>query len=176
MFITVGVLTEVASSTVVMLGYMNNLWMGHLYTVAGFSVLAGVFYYSFNNVLIQRSILGSIAVLLLLIYYDAFLTDGMMKMNSVSRIAANAMLILMAIGYFYKVANNSKVIYLDRDPMFLLSCVVLIYYTGTSMSYALFNDALAVSYDAARICLAIIMVLNILFYTSSAFILRRMAA
>ncbi|MDO6390352.1 hypothetical protein Q4E40_09455 [Pontibacter sp. BT731] len=97
-------------------------------------------------------------------------------MNSVSRIAANAMLIVMAITYFYKVANNAKVIYLDRDPMFLLSCAILIYYAGTSMSYAIFNEALAISDDAARICLAIIMVLNVLFYISHAFILRRMAA
>ncbi len=176
LFVTLGLLTDAATYITVLLGTKNNLWLGHLYTLLGFSILAGVFYYNFNRPLMKRAIISGVLGLFLLIYYDAFLTDGIMKMNSVSRIAANAMLILMAIAYFYKVANNAKVIYLDRDPMFLLSCAILIYYAGTSMSYALFNDALAVSYDTARICLSIIMVLNILFYASNAFILRRMAA
>ncbi|PVY42923.1 hypothetical protein [Pontibacter virosus] len=176
LFITIGVLTEAISWITVVMGTRNNLWLSHLYTLFGFSVLAGVFYYSFNKLLLKRAIVGGMVVLCLLIFYDAFTADGIMKMNSVSRIAANAMLIMMAITYFYKVANNAKVVYLDRDPMFLLSCAILIYYAGTSMSYAIFNEALAISDDTARICLAIIMVLNVLFYISHAFILRRMAA
>lgn len=176
LFITVGVLTEVAATTVVMLGYNNNQWVAQLYTLLGFGVLAGVFYHSFVSSMIKKAILVSIVGLLLIMYYDVILTDGITKINSLSRVAANAMLILMAIAYFYKVANNAKVIYLDRDPMFLLSCAVLIYYAGTSMSYAIFNEALAISYDTARVCLSIIMVLNIIFYASSAFILRRMVA
>ncbi|WP_299988262.1 hypothetical protein [uncultured Pontibacter sp.] len=176
LFITIGVLTEAVSLITVWSGTKNNLWIGHVYTLVGFSVLAGIFYHSFDKLLLKRAIIGGIVGLCVLIYYDAFIADGIMKMNSVSRIAANAMLILMAITYFYKVANNAKIIYLDRDPMFLLSCAILIYYAGTSMSYAIFNEALAISYDTARICLAIIFVLNVLFYSSQAFILKRMAA
>jgi hypothetical protein len=176
LFITVSVLTEAASYITVWMGTKNNLWLNHLYTLIGFSVLAGIFYYTFNRPLLKRAIIGSIAGLVLLIYYDAFIAEGLAKMNSISRMAANSMLILMAIGYFYKVANSAKVIYLDRDPMFLLSCAILIYYAGTSMSYAMFNQALAVSYDTARICISIILILNVLFYLSQAFILRRMAA
>ncbi|SIR12559.1 hypothetical protein [Pontibacter lucknowensis] len=176
LFITIGVLTEAVSLITVWSGTKNNLWLGHVYTLLGFSVLAGIFYYSFDKLILKRSIIGGIVGLCLLIYYDSFMADGIMKMNSVSRIAANAMLIMMAITYFYKVANNAKIIYLDRDPMFLLSCTILIYYAGTSMSYAIFNEALAISYDTARICLAIIFVLNVLFYSSQAFILKRMAA
>lgn len=175
LFIILGVLTEAVSMITIISGTRNNLWLAHLYTLFGFSVLAGIFYYSFDKLLLKRAIIVGMVGLCVLIYYDAFLTDGFTKMNSVSRIAANAMLILMAIAYFYKVANNAKIIYLDRDPMFLLSCAILIYYAGTSMSYAIFNEALAISYDAARICLAIIMVLNVLFYISHAFILKRMA-
>ncbi|SIT93638.1 hypothetical protein [Pontibacter indicus] len=176
LFITIGVLTEAASRITVMIGTTNNLWLAPLYTLFGFSVLAGIFYYSFDTTPLKRSIIVGVVGLCILIYYDAFIIDGLTRMNSVSRIAANAMLIIMAITYFYKVANNAKIIYLDRDPMFLLSCAILIYYAGTSMSYAIFNEALAISNDAARICVAINMVLVILFYASHVFILRRMAA
>jgi uncharacterized membrane protein YwzB len=176
LFVTIGVLTEVASFTTKLLGTKNNLWLFYLYTLLGFSVFAGLYYYSFNRSLLKRAIVGGVVGLLLVIHYEAFIMDGLAKMNSLSRIVANSMLILMAIAYFYKVANNAKVIYLDRDPMFLLSCAVVIYYAGTSMSYAIFNEALAISYDTARICLSIAMVLTVLFYISHAFILRRMAA
>ncbi|MBF8962645.1 hypothetical protein I0P70_05245 [Pontibacter sp. FD36] len=176
LFIAIGVLTEAVSMITVMLGTKNNHWLGYVYTLLGFSVLAAIFYYSFDKPLLKRAIISGVVGLCALLYYDAVVIEGITKMNSVSRIAANAMLIVLAITYFYKVANNTKVVYLDRDPIFLLSCAILIYYAGTSMSYAIFNDALAISYDTARICLAIIMVLNVLFYISHAFILRRMAA
>jgi hypothetical protein len=119
--------------------------------------------------------IGWVALVLVSIY-DAYMLGGITQMNSAPKMMANALLILLAIAYFYKVANDRNIIYLDSNPVFLLSCAVLIYYSGTSMSYALFNQALAVSYDAARICLAIVLILNILFNTSQAFILKRMAA
>lgn len=176
LYITIGVLAQAAQMITVIQGTRNNLWMNHVYTLLEFGVLAGIFYYSFNNPLLRRAIITGLVGLCIIMYYDAFITEGIMKMNSVSRITANSMLMIMAITYFYKVANSAKVIYLDRDPMFLLSCAILIYFAGTSMSYAIFNEALAISHDAARICLAINMVLVVLFYISHGFILRRLAA
>ncbi|PKV63121.1 hypothetical protein [Pontibacter ramchanderi] len=175
LYIILGVIAQAAQIITAKLG-MNNLWMNHVYTLIGFSVLAGIFYYSFDKIMLKRTIIFGIVLLCVLNYYDAFITDGLTKMNSVSQVAASVMLIILAITYFYKVANNAKIIYLDRDPMFLLSCAILIYYAGTSMSYAIFNEALAISNDAARICVAINMILLILFYASHVFILRRMAA
>lgn len=175
LFVLINVLSEAVAMITVQLGTKNNLWLFHLYTLLSFTALAVVYYSSFENASIKKIIVGGVVGLLMIIYYEAFITDGILKMNSLSRMAANSMLILLAIAYFYKVANTAKVVYLDHDPIFLLSCAVLIYYSGTSMSYALFNQALAVSYDAAKVCLSIVFILNILFYASQAFILRRMA-
>ncbi|MFD1188569.1 hypothetical protein, partial [Pontibacter rugosus] len=63
--------------------------------------------------------------------------------------------------------------YLDKDPVFVLSCGVLIYQAGISMAYAMFNDALAESYNTARICLCIVFVLNIFFYAVLTMALKR---
>lgn len=176
LFVIISILTEAAALITVLLGTKNNLWLAHLYTLFGFSVLASIFYYSFDKLLLKRAIIMGVVGLCGFIYYDAFIVDGLMKMNSSSRLAANAMLIMMAIAYFYKIVNNTKVIYLDRDPMFLLSCTILIYYAGTSMASALFNQALEVSYDAARICLSVIFVLNVLFNAGQGLVLKKMAA
>lgn len=169
-------LTEAVALITVWTGTKNNLWIGHVYTLVSFGIMASVYYTSFNKALVRRIITAAVAGFIVLSFYDALVLVGITKINSVSRMVANALLMLMAIGYFYKVVNSPKEIYLEKDPLFLLSCAVLIYYAGTSMSYAIFNQALAVSWDAARICMAVVFVLNIFFYTSQAFILRKMVA
>ena len=176
LYVSFGVVAQAAQLISFMLGTKNNLWMNHAYTLLEFSIMASILYYCFNRPLLKRAIIFGVIVLSALIYYDAFITDGLMRMNSMSRVAANVMLIILAITYFYKVANNPKIVYLDRDPIFLLCCSILIYYAGTSMSYAIFNEALAISNDAAYICVAINMLLVILFYMSHTLILKKMAA
>ena len=175
-FATLLVIHEAAGYLTVYMGTRNNIWLSHLFTPLESGVLAAIYYFNFRKPWMRRGIeIGWVALVLVSIY-DAYMLGGITQMNSAPKMMANALLILLAIAYFYKVANDRNIIYLDSNPVFLLSCAVLIYYSGTSMSYALFNQALAVSYDAARICLAIVLILNILFNTSQAFILKRMAA
>jgi len=175
-FVAIGVASEVVAQITVLSGTRNNLWVGHLATPLEFGALAAIYYHSFNRPAFKKSILLAVGFIVLLSVYNALMLEGITQMNSAPKMIASSLLILFAIVYFYKVANDHTTLYLDRDPIFLLSCGVLIYYAGTTMSWALFNHALAVSYDAARICLTIVLILNILFNASQAFILRRIAA
>jgi hypothetical protein len=176
LFVCLWLISEAIGVITVLSGTKNNLWSNHVFNPLQFGAMALVFFYSFESRLIKKLIVLAIAVVVVVTVYDAFMLVGITQMNSVSKIVANALLIAMTLVYFYKVANNATTLYLDQDPVFLLSAGLLIYLAGTSMSYALFNDALKVSYDAARICIAVILVLNILFNFSMAFILRRMPA
>ncbi|MEJ8756873.1 hypothetical protein WG947_07705 [Pontibacter sp. H259] len=169
----VSVLSEGVGQLVVYLGSKNNLWVMHTYTLLEFLILAAVYYYSFNSKVFKRGIILATVFFVSICYMDAFVMEGVNQMNSAAKMVNNALLMLLSILYFYKVANDQAITYLDRDPIFLLSCSLLIYKAGTTMSYALFNQALAASYDAARICITIILVLNILYYTALLFILKR---
>lgn len=174
LFITLGVAAEIAGQVTVHMGTRNNLWLVHITTPLEFGLLSAVYYHSFKQVFFKRAIAAAVVVFVLFSIYGAFMLEGITQMNSAPKMVANSLLIVMAISYFYKVSNDLNTIYLDRDPVFLLSCGLLIYIAGTSMSHAMFNEALAVSYDAARICLAIFMILNILFNASLVVVLRRM--
>lgn len=173
LLVLVSVLSEGVGQLVVYLGAKNNIWVVHVYTLLEFLILSAIFYYSFRRPVFRKGIILAAILFVSICLIDAFVLEGITQMNSLTKVSGNAMLMLMGILYFYKVANDLTVTYLDRDPIFLLSCCILIYKAGTTMSYAMFNQALAASYDAARICIAIILVLNILYYTALTFILRK---
>ncbi|MBC5992668.1 hypothetical protein [Pontibacter cellulosilyticus] len=173
LFLLVTVMSEVAGQITVRMHTKNNLWIQHLYIPLEFSALAAIYYHSFRRVAIKRSILVAVGIILLVSIYDATLGVGIAKVNSMPRMVESSLVIGIVLTYFYKVSNDLSITYLDRDPIFLLSCGLLIHKAGTSMSWGIFNDALAESYDAARMCLAIIFVLNILFNVSLVFVLKR---
>ncbi|MFD2247107.1 hypothetical protein [Pontibacter ruber] len=167
---------EVAGKVTVMLGTKNNLWLHHLYAPIEFCVLAAIYYCSFRQTAYKRGILAAAICFVLFSIVNAVFFESITQMNSIAKIVENALLIVLAVLYFYKVSNDLNIKYLDRDPIFLLSCAMLIYKAGTTMSSAMFNQALAISYDAARICIAITLVLNILYYASLIFMLKRASA
>jgi hypothetical protein len=166
---------EAASQLTVYFGTTNNLWLGHVYTPIEFCTIAAIYYCSFKQPAFKRGILITAGGFVLFSVANIYWIESLTEMNSVARMVENSLLIMLAVLYFYKISNDLTITYLDRDPIFLLSCGILLYKSGTTMSYAMFNAALAESYDAARICLSIVMVLNILYHSSLIFVLRRAA-
>jgi hypothetical protein len=176
LFVAIGVMSEAAGQITYWMGTRNNLWTNHITTPLEYGVIAAVYHYSFRSPFFKKIIIGTVLALAIFSIYDAVTLEGITQMNSAPKMVANSLVIVLALSYFYKIANDRTTIYLDKDPVFLLSCGLLLYYAGTSMSFALFNHALAVSYDAARICLSVVFMLNILFNAGKVFILRRMVA
>lgn len=175
-YVVLLVSSDAAGHLLVYLGSNNNIWAIHIFTLLEFLVLAAIYYHSFNLPVIKKGILLAVVCFVLVSAADAFVIESIMQMNSVAKVVQSSLLILLAILYFYKVANDLSITYLDRDPVFLLSCGILIYKAGTTMSFAMFNTALAWSYDAARICITILLVLNILFFAFLMLVLKRATA
>jgi hypothetical protein len=169
-------LIEITGQLTVYLGTRNNHWIQHIYTPIEYVLLATVYFYSLHSRAIKRAILVSIAGVSLLSVLSGVLVEDITQMNSSTRMIAGALLIAMAVLYFYQTASKPSFTYLDRDPMFVLSSGVIFYQAGTAMAFSMFNAALAESYDAARICLSIIVVLNILFRIILMMALRRAPA
>ncbi|WP_266204660.1 hypothetical protein [Pontibacter kalidii] len=166
-------LIEITGQLTVYLGTRNNHWIQHIYTPIEYVLLAMVYYFSLTSRFLKRGIVISIAGISVLCVLTVVMVEDITQMNSMPRMIAGAMLIAMAVLYFYQTASRPSFTYLDRDPMFVLSSGVIIYQAGTAMAFSMFNAALAESYDAARICLSIIVVLNILFRIVLMMALRR---
>ncbi|SFH00841.1 hypothetical protein SAMN05421739_10533 [Pontibacter chinhatensis] len=168
-------LVEIAGQLTVYIGTSNNHWIQHIYTPVEYLLLGVIYYYSLRGKLVRLGVLASIVFIGLVCILSVVLAENITQMNTTPRMVAGAALVALAVLYFYQSAREPNFIYLDRDPMFVLSSGIIVYQAGTAMAYSMFNAALEESYDAARICLSIIMVLNILFRVILMMALRRTA-
>lgn len=156
-------ITEVVSQLTVYLGTTSNLWISHIDTPVEFALTAAIYYFYLEQRVVKNSIVVVTTAFILFNVFNVFWGEGIEQLNSLPHMVGGALLISMAVLYFYQSAQNMKFTYLDRDPMFLLSSGIIIYQAGTAVAFSMFNEALAESYDAARMCITVILVLNILF-------------
>ena len=155
------------------LGTKNNLWITNIFVPIEFVLLGAIFYYCLPKPAYKWGIIAAAIVVTALSAFYAITGPGLTQVNPVPKMTANTLIIGMAVLYFFKIANDLRVTFLDHDPVFLLSCGLVIHKAGTSMSYAMFTAALAESWDAAKMCLVIIVTLNMLFYASLVLVLKR---
>lgn len=156
-------LSELLGQLTVYFGTKNNMWISHIFTPIEFGLVAALFYFNTDKRIIRRGIIFATVGFVIVSVLNVVWGEGITQMNSTPRVLGAAIIILMAIIYFYEAAIKLKHTYIDRDPMFLMSSALIIYKSGTSLAYGMFNQALAESYDTARMCLTVILVLNILF-------------
>jgi hypothetical protein len=172
-YVILNVVLQSVGYIAVMLGSKNNLWSLHLSTVLEYAMLSIIFYKSFRRKWFKRGVVFFAISLTLFGIWNAFYGEGLTQMNTHARMAQASLLIVLIMFYFYKVSNDMSIIYLDRDPIFILCCFILINKAGSTMTYAMFKDALAVSYDAARMCLSVMLFLLIIYNTSLVLVLKR---
>jgi hypothetical protein len=166
-------LIELSGHLTVYFGTSNNLWLSHLYTPIEFFLLTSAYYISLKDRNIRKAIIGSVILFLIFSFVDAFYGEGIRQMNSYTKVLEGSLLIALVLVYFYVIFRNLNKLYLDQDPMFVLNCGILIYFAGTTMAYLMFNRALAISDNMARICLSITYVLNIIFNVVLLVVLKR---
>lgn len=154
---------EIISQLTVYLGTGNNHWINHLYTPMEAVVIGWMYYSNSNSTQYKRILCTAVLVVIASSIYNIVWGESLTQMDSMPHTISAMVLVSLAIIYFYQAAHTLKHTYLDRDPMFVLSCGIIIYQAGTAMAYSMFNEALATSYDTARICISVILVLNILF-------------
>lgn len=145
------------------LGTDNNLWISHVYVPIEYTLLASVYYMSFEQKKVRFGVIISCIMFLLFCLAEANRGAGVQSSNTYSRVLESTLLIALALLYLYVLYKDLNYVHLDRDPVFVLSCGVMIFFAGTAMAYGMFNKALSISDNMARICLSVTYVLSILF-------------
>ncbi|WP_137757763.1 hypothetical protein [Pontibacter sp. SGAir0037] len=107
---------------------------------------------------------------------DAVYLESIARLNSYPRSVGSALLILLALLYFYKVFNDMDKLFLEHDPMFLLSAGIVIYYAGTATVFSFLNEVMAHSYEDARMLVNITILLTISFNLLLMVVMRKAPA
>ena len=141
----------------------SNMWISYAYVPLEYAILAWIYYMSFEQKQIKSGIILSVIVFLLVCIAEVSWGAGTHSMNSFSRVVESTLLIALALLYLFVLYKDLNYVYLEQDPMFMLSCGVMIFFAGTAMAYGMFNKALAISDNMARVCITITYVLNISF-------------
>ena len=145
----------------VILGTDNNIWISHAYVPLEYILIASIYYRRLEHRKIRTGIIVSGIFFLLLCLADSLWGAGVQHLNSYSRVMESTLLIALALLYLFVLYKDLNYIYLEYDPLFVLSCGVMIYFAGTAMAYGMFNKALAISDNMARVCITITYILNI---------------
>ncbi len=117
----------------------NNLHLLHFYTVAEFCGWSMIYYFLYDTILMKRLILFlGIGFVIFAILNSLFLQD-LTTFNSNSRSLESILLVLLSIGYYFKIFKEKKIIYLERSDRFWLNAASLIYFSGSFLLFGFSN-------------------------------------
>jgi hypothetical protein len=131
--------------TILWLTKTSNLWLGHLYTIIEFVMLANVYRYALRG-FIKPVIIPAIMVLFtLLAIINTLFLQGFKYNNSNIKIIEATLLITFALIFFYKLVRQLVVARLEKHPMFWVNCAVLIYFSSNMFIFLYSNYLLLYS-------------------------------
>jgi hypothetical protein len=99
--------------------------------------LSWVYYRNLHTPSTRRLLLGAVALFVVVAVAESLYRHGLYGAKTYTRVARSGLLIGAALIYFEQVLRELRNIRLERDPLFLLSVGVTLYYSGTLMVFVL---------------------------------------
>ncbi|UOQ55329.1 hypothetical protein [Hymenobacter cellulosivorans] len=130
----------------------NNIFSTYLILWSETLFLSYAYYKTFNTRLNQQLLVMTVAVFLVTAIVEYVFWAGLYGTKTYTRMAQSLLLIGAALMYFEKILRELRNIRLERDPMFLVSVGVTLYYSGTLMVFVL-EDSMQKNYQINQIWL-----------------------
>lgn len=122
-----------------------NLFLGHLSTIAEFLLLANVYRFALWG-FIKPKVISTIMILFTaLAVINTLFLQGFKFNNSNIKIIESAVLIILTLIFFYKLAREMMVKRLEEYPMFWINSAVLIYFSSSLFVFLYSNFLLLYS-------------------------------
>jgi hypothetical protein len=99
--------------------------------------LSWIYYRNLHTRSACRLLLGAVALFVAVAVAELLYRHGLYRATTYTHVARSGLLIGAALLYFEQVLRELRNIRLERDPMFLLSVGVTLYYAGTLMVFVL---------------------------------------
>lgn len=147
--------------------HIPNLFVGHLYTMAEFSLIAYVYHMEFRKFLPARFMLWLIGLFIGFSIVNILFIEGFYSNNSYQKTLESVLLILITLLYFYKTAKELKVARIEQAPLFWLSTGVLTYFCGSLFIFIFSNYLLTYSQELGIKIWAIHAFFLLLFYLAN---------
>lgn len=131
--------------TVLWIAKTPNLWIGHIYTIVEFSLLANAYRIALKGFIKPILIPSMILLFTILAVSNTLFLQSFKYNNSNIKIIEAVLLIGLALLLFYKLARELKISRLEKYPMFWVSCAVIIYFSSNIFVFMYSNYLLQYS-------------------------------
>lgn len=130
--LTLNILSEVGRQV-----WHSNILFIYLIAWTETLFLSWVYYHAFHALRHRRWLLIGVTLFVLVASFESFYLHGLYGARTYTRISQSILLVGASLVYFEQVLRELRNIRLERDPMFLVSVGVTLYYSGTLMVFVL---------------------------------------
>lgn len=124
---------------------INNLWLGHIYVPLEFVLLCNAYRIRLKKVLPQKIMFILLVLFPVLAVLNTIFFQGLSQNNSNMRTLESALLIFLALSYFYALMKDMNFKKPERDPFFWVNTGVLIYLSSSLFLFMYSNILLKYS-------------------------------
>jgi hypothetical protein len=138
-FIFIALLLDLSGTVFANYG-LNNMWMFHCYTSLETVFLSLIFIDLLTEWkrAMTRILLGGFCLFSLM---NVIQLESMHEFNSNQRLIGGITIIVYVMTYFFQIFQEAKIKRLEKNPFFILSSSLLIYFTGTFFLFIFGKDA-----------------------------------
>lgn len=141
---------------------INNNWMSHVFVPLEYLFFSSVYYVAVRSELWKKVIYASFWLFLGFCVLNVFLWEPLDQFNGKARVLESALLIAMVLLYFYHNIKQRDEPDFLKEPLFLFSAAILVYFSGTVVIFSFLEALMQESMELARAFLNVMRVLLIM--------------
>ena len=170
-FVCLGAFTEIFNFFYKTFLFKNNMPIGHFYITFSIVILSFMYKRLLAGYLNRHVFNLFISSFILFAIINPIFLQSLWEFPNILGAVGALMLIVFSILFYGKMMTEVKLNRLTDNALVWVNSLVLFYYTGNFFFYILFNLNVANSMEFARISTRFYLILNILLYLSTTFIL-----
>jgi hypothetical protein len=143
---------------------IRNLYVYHILIPVQYALLAGIYVYAIENLVLKRVILFSIPLFIVISAVFAFTIQPLSEYNSYAVSIKNILLASWVLCYYRELFVLLHVSRIEQEPLFWISTGILFYSLGDFFVEGLMNYLISHSMDLAKKFYYIYYLFNILLY------------
>lgn len=141
---------------------INNNWMSHVFVPLEYLFFSSIYAIAVRSELWKKVIYASFWLFLGFCVLNVFLWEPLDQFNAKARVLESALLIAMVLLYFYRRLKQKEDPNFLKEPLFLFSAAILLYFSGTVVIFSFLEALMQESMELARAFMNIMRVLLIM--------------
>ena len=117
-------------SRVLIIWHQSNLFLAYIDTLLEFGLLAGLFRLVLWPSAVSRWLPAVVVVFSLSSLLPYLQPTDLMQFNTLQRLAESLLVLGLVLLYFYKIIRELVIVHLTREPLFVISVGLLLYFSG----------------------------------------------